>query len=126
MKYLKESFIGKRNTKHTQDIKKGALTQSSAVHSCSKEWKDLVGFRDEEMRNKRFPTRSIHGNGALSSFLNPEEKPPLWNELLTPKKGIIKECLSSSFIYDLWCNKSRKTGKDNRSRKSHNGQLFNY
>ena len=70
----------------TKNIKR-LKTNSSTVRSCGKEWKDPADFRDE-MRNKRYQTRSNHRDGALSPFFIPKEKPPfIKKEFQTVGKG---------------------------------------
>lgn len=125
MNFIQEVFTGESKAIHKQNIHK-TTDHSSAVRSCSKEWKDPVGFRDE-MKNKRYQARSNHRDGALSTFFIPQEKPPfIKKEFPTLKKGISTGYLSSSFIYTLTALFSRKDVSINRRKSHHDPISFNY
>lgn len=95
------------------------IKQIFTTFSRDTEWKDPVGFRDE-MRNKRYQTRSNHRDGSLSTFFIPKEKPPfIKKEFQTWRKDACTGYLSSPFnIYGLGSLDSRKRVNNNR-RKSH-------
>ena len=95
MKFIQEVFTGKSKAIHRQNKHK-TTDHSSAVRSCSKEWKDPTGFRDE-MRNKRYQAGSNHRDGALSPFFIPKEKPPfIKKEFQTRGEGAV--CTGHPFL----------------------------
>jgi hypothetical protein len=125
MKYLKKNITGMCQVQQQKSIEMDSLRNSSAVRSCSNKRKDLVGLRDE-MKLKRYQTRSDQKDGALSPFFIPEEKPPLHNkkEFLTSKESAVYQPFFPSFIiYDLNKKRSIKIYGNNR-RKSHHASTY--
>tara|TARA_R110002050_G_C8878057_1_gene508623 strand:- start:1026 stop:1406 length:381 start_codon:yes stop_codon:yes gene_type:complete len=121
MNYLQEVFTGISKAIHIRNTDK-TTDDSSVVHTHSKEWKDLAGFRDE-MRNNCYQTRPNHKDGSFLSFFIPKEKASKHlKKFHTSKKSICTEYFSSSFIYDFLSLKSRKIANNNR-KKSHHDQL---
>jgi hypothetical protein len=125
MNYLQEVFTGRCKATHIRNKDK-TTDDSSVVHSHSKKWKDLAGFRDE-MKTKRYQTRSNHRDGALLNFFIPEENASQAKELLTWRKNTCTGYFSSPFdIYSLNTIKSRLIQNNNRKEPHHDQLLFNH
>ena len=125
MNYLQEVFTGISKAIHIRNKDK-TTDDSSVVHSHSKKWKDLAGFRDE-MKNNCYQTRPNHKDGSFLSFFIPKEKASKHlKKFHTSKKSICTEYFSSSFIYTITTLISSKDIIINRKESHHDQLLSNY